>query len=55
MLWYKDVLQFSGAENVSLLSEVYDKFKKNENSRGRDLKVKIDPLFFSFSHYSAIE
>ena len=27
ILWYKDFLQFSGAENVSKLNEVYNNYK----------------------------
>ena len=46
ILWYKDFLQLSTAENVSILSEAYENLKKNQNSRGRDLEVEIDRQFF---------
>ena len=46
ILWYKDFLQFSRAENVSILSEAHGNFNKLENSRSRYLEAEIDPLFF---------
>ena len=46
ILWYKDFLQFSRAENVNILSEAHGNFNKLENLRSRDLEAEIDPLFF---------